>query len=314
MGTDMPASPRLCCLSVQSHVVHGYVGNKCATLALNRLGFDVDAINTVQLSNHTGYDLVKGQRLRGREVEELCKGLEANGIAQRYTHVLSGYIGDISVVDQLATFVSSLPNISDYVCDPVFGDDGTMYVPEGIPERFEKRLLPLATVLTPNQFEAETLTGIKINNLEDAFQACQKLFEKGQRLNVVIITSCSIPDSGDAVTIVASCRGIDRRVLVSKVGKIDGYFTGTGDLFAALLLGWLSRLPVDLSQAVDHALAGLQAVLQDTHRYAESQSQVEKYSAEWWSNRDLRLVQNQDRIAHPPESTLKMVESKWVDI
>ncbi len=41
-------------LSVQSHVVSGYVGNKAATFPLQLLGFEVDAINSVQFSNHTG--------------------------------------------------------------------------------------------------------------------------------------------------------------------------------------------------------------------------------------------------------------------
>lgn len=41
-------------LSIQSHVVHGYVGNKAATFPLQLLGFEVDALNTVQFSNHTG--------------------------------------------------------------------------------------------------------------------------------------------------------------------------------------------------------------------------------------------------------------------
>ena len=35
-------------LSIQSHVVQGYVGNKCAVLPMQVLGLDVDPINSVQ--------------------------------------------------------------------------------------------------------------------------------------------------------------------------------------------------------------------------------------------------------------------------
>ena len=49
-------APRV--LSIQSHVVHGYVGNKAATFPLQVLGFDVDAINSVQFSNHTGVQTI----------------------------------------------------------------------------------------------------------------------------------------------------------------------------------------------------------------------------------------------------------------
>lgn len=48
-------------LSIQSHVVAGYVGNKSATFPLQVLGFEVDTINSVQFSNHTGYGHWKGQ-------------------------------------------------------------------------------------------------------------------------------------------------------------------------------------------------------------------------------------------------------------
>lgn len=43
--------------SIQSHVVRGYVGNKCSVFPLQLLGFDVDPVNSVQFSNHTGKDM-----------------------------------------------------------------------------------------------------------------------------------------------------------------------------------------------------------------------------------------------------------------
>eukprot|EP01052_Picozoa_sp_SAG31_P012170 SAG31_NODE_705_length_12695_cov_3.147007_8_plen_118_part_00 len=52
----MPPGGRV--LSVQSHVVHGYVGNKSAVFPLQLLGMEVDPINSVQFSNHTGTVLV----------------------------------------------------------------------------------------------------------------------------------------------------------------------------------------------------------------------------------------------------------------
>ena len=46
-------------LSIQSHVVHGHVGNKCAVFPLQVLGFDVDPINSVHFSNHAGKGIDK---------------------------------------------------------------------------------------------------------------------------------------------------------------------------------------------------------------------------------------------------------------
>ena len=38
-SASMPAAKRV--LSIQSHVVHGYVGNRCAVFPLQLMGFDV---------------------------------------------------------------------------------------------------------------------------------------------------------------------------------------------------------------------------------------------------------------------------------
>ena len=47
---NIMSSNELRVLSIQSHVVSGYVGNKSATFPLQLLGFEVDAINSVQVS------------------------------------------------------------------------------------------------------------------------------------------------------------------------------------------------------------------------------------------------------------------------
>ena len=52
-------------LSIQSHVVSGYVGNKSATFPLQLLGFETDCINSVQFSNHTGYEKVNKNISKG---------------------------------------------------------------------------------------------------------------------------------------------------------------------------------------------------------------------------------------------------------
>jgi pyridoxine kinase len=136
---------------------------------------------------------------------------------------LSGYIADPSVVEELAAIVRSLPARQEYVADPVFGDNGKMYVSADIPKLFEELLLPLATVITPNAFEAEVLTGVKIGTLEDAARCCRVLFDKGCELKTVIITSCSLGQHEDRVTLVAAIRE-SPRVLVSHVDRLNGYY------------------------------------------------------------------------------------------
>jgi pyridoxine kinase len=47
--TSSSSSPSPRVLSIQSSVVHGYVGNKAAVFPLQLLGFDVDPVFTVQV-------------------------------------------------------------------------------------------------------------------------------------------------------------------------------------------------------------------------------------------------------------------------
>ncbi|CAI5936922.1 unnamed protein product, partial [Closterium sp. NIES-64] len=151
------AHPR--CLS---NVSQGYVGNKAAVFPLQLLGFDVDPINSVQLSNHTGYPTWKGQILDGEQLWALIEGLEANGLLF-YTHLLTGYIGSLSFLKTVLRVVEKLRSVNPnliYVCDPVMGDDGRLYIrPELVPI-YRHQVVPVATLITPNQFEAEQLTGL----------------------------------------------------------------------------------------------------------------------------------------------------------
>ena len=53
---------------------------------------------------------------------------------------------------------------------------------------YRDEVAPLASVLTPNTFEAEMLTGVKIEDEASALRACQMLHERGT--DTVILTSC----------------------------------------------------------------------------------------------------------------------------
>lgn len=94
-------------LSIQSHVVSGYVGNKCAVFTLQLLGFDVDPINAVQFSNHGSYPTVRGSRTTRQQLTELIEGLKANDLLH-YSHLLTGYIGSADFLLEIAEVVREL--------------------------------------------------------------------------------------------------------------------------------------------------------------------------------------------------------------
>ena len=57
-----------------------------------------------------------------------------------------------------------------------------------------------------------------------------------------------------------------------EIPKVDAIFTGTGDLFASLLLAWLYRHPDDLALTCEATVSTVQAVLTRTLAHAQRKS------------------------------------------
>lgn len=281
-------------LSIQSHTVQGYVGNKSAVFPLQLLGYDVDPIMSVQFSNHTGYPTFKGQVLNGKQLWELIEGLEANNLLY-YTHLLTGYIGSVSFLDTVLEVVNKLRSVNPaltYVCDPVMGDEGKLYVPQELVSVYREKVVPVASMLTPNQFEAEQLTGFRIASEQDGREACRHLHAAGP--SKVVITSICI--NGNLLLIGSHEKEKGQPPVQFKIviPKIPAYFTGTGDLTTALLLGWSNKYPNDLHKAAELAVSSLQALLSRTLKDYEKAG----YDPQT-SSLEIRLIQSQDDIRNP---------------
>uniref|UniRef100_T1JPG7 Pyridoxal kinase n=1 Tax=Strigamia maritima TaxID=126957 RepID=T1JPG7_STRMM len=304
-------------LSIQSHVVSGYVGNKSATFPLQILGFEVDAINSVQFSNHTGYAYFKGQVLDSTQLEQLMTGLRFNNILN-YTHLLTGYIGNESFVRKIADVAKELKEINPgviYVCDPVMGDNGQMYVPPEILPIYQNEILPIANIITPNQFEAEILTGITIKTEEDAWEAVEKIHSQGPE--TVIITSTNLGPEDKLMGLASNSKGLSfllhQLKCMSKVEFIhlDGKklrvrlnipklacsFTGTGDLFTACFLAWMFKTNGDIKIASEKTVSTVQDVLKRTFKAAENKP-LESDLA-WVAATELKLIQSKNDIENP---------------
>ncbi|EEH56691.1 uncharacterized protein MICPUCDRAFT_44424 [Micromonas pusilla CCMP1545] len=282
-------------LTIQSHVVSGYVGNKCAVFPLQLHGFDVDPILSVQFSNHTGYGSWKGEVMTGDQLWSLVEGLETNGLLKGYTHLLTGYIGSASMLRTVARLVRKLrqhnPDLV-YVCDPVLGDNGKMYVPAPLVGIYRDEIVPLATLVVPNQFEAELLTGSPIASEDDAIAACAALHAMGPPN--VVLTSVDLDE-----------KRCEQRFKIT-VPRIPSYFTGTGDLCAALLLAWSDKLPGQLGRAAERAVASLQGVLRKT---AQAQAEAEAAGKTGIGCRELRLVQSVEELTRPTVTE----EVQWLE-
>ncbi|XP_064405069.1 pyridoxal kinase-like [Halichondria panicea] len=279
-------------LSIQSHVSRGYVGNCAATFPLQILGYDVDTIHSVQFSNHTGYKVFKGQVLDSANLADIIDGLRSNNLLN-YSHLLTGYVGAKSFLEQVHSLVLELKaNNKDmmFVCDPVMGDNGKWYVPQELLPVYRDQLIPLADVITPNKFEAELLSGISIKTEEDGMKVIEFLLSLGAK--AVVLTSMEHEVKPDVLVLLAKKQtGECARV---EMPKIPAHFTGTGDLFSALLLAW-SHEP--LQTACEKTVSTVHLVLQRTLRHALELSGGATPTAE---QIELRLIQSKEDIERPP--------------
>ena len=216
-------------LSIQSEVVFGHVGQGAARFALQRLGHDVWALPTVLYSNHAGYPHVEGDVIPADALRHLLDGLWANGWLEHCDAVLSGYLGSAAQAEVVAEAVIRTKRSNPealYCLDPVLGDNGRLYAKAGIAEAMARHLLPLADIVTPNAFELQQLSAVRVANHVEATRAAARL---GRPL--VLVTSVPRGIEGIGVLAVSS----DERWLAS-TPLLDHVPHGAGDLFAALFL------------------------------------------------------------------------------
>ncbi|XP_058152288.1 pyridoxal kinase [Dasypus novemcinctus] len=296
-------------LSIQSHVVRGYVGNRAATFPLQVLGFEVDAVNSVQFSNHTGYAHWKGQVLSSSELQELYEGLRLNAVNE-YDYVLTGYTRDKSFLATVVDVVQELKQQNAklvYVCDPVMGDkwdgEGSMYVPEDLLPVYRDKVVPVADIITPNQFEAELLSGRKIHTQEEALEVMDTLHAMGP--DTVVITSSDLPSTRGSDYLIAlgsqRIRKPDGSTVTERIRmemrKVDAVFVGTGDLFAAMLLAWTHKHPNNLKVACEKTVSAMHHVLQRTIECAQAQAGKGRKPSP--AQLELRMVQSKEDIESP---------------
>lgn len=243
-------------LSIQSHVAYGHVGNSSAVFPMQRLGCEVWPIHTVQFSNHTGYGAWKGRVFDGSMIDEIMDGIADRGVLPLCNGVISGYMGSADLGHAILSAVARVKTANPealYACDPVIGDTGRgIFVRPGIPEFMRDKAMPMADVVTPNQFELEYLTGLPVTTLAEAKAAVTALRRSGPK--VVLLTSMvtgETPD--DAIDMLAMDGDGAWRVRTPKLGL---NVNGAGDAIMALFFVHFAR-----SRSAPHALGEAAAAI-----------------------------------------------------
>ncbi len=276
-------------LSIQSSVAYGHVGNSAAVFPLQRLGHEVWPVFTVHFSNHTGYGAWRGPLLDPADVAEVITGIEERGVLPSCDAVLSGYQGSpavASVIVEAVRKVKAANPAATYTCDPVMGNakSGCFVNPE-IPPIIRSEVVPVADILTPNQFELGFITGrdglSDPSSIEEILAAADEVREMGP--STVLITSVERLGAPDDVIEMIAVTGDGAWIV--QTPRLPMKANGSGDITAALFTAHLhtSGSP---AVALGRTVASVYDVLAATLASGE---------------RELRLIAAQDAIAAPDE-------------
>jgi pyridoxine kinase len=252
--------------------------------------------------------------------------------------MLTGYAPSAEAVSSIGKIASSLrqkslsqPGSFFWVLDPVMGDQGRLYVSEDVVPMY-KQLISHADLILPNQFEAETLSHRPITDLHSLKKAVEGLHQH-YKIPHVVVTSITFADNDQMagkIAVVGSSKTSygAPRLFVIQIPKLDCFFSGTGDMFAALMVvrlkeaaiaagvdgtvSWVSpddvhATELPLAKAVEKVLASMQGVLQKTMEARDTEMRNFK-AAGYEVNRrylaetkavEVRVVRNVEMLKNP---------------
>lgn len=271
-------------LSIQSAVAYGHVGNSAAVFPLQRIGVEVLPVYTVNFSNHTGYGAWRGPMIAPDDVREVITGIEERDVLGEIDAVLSGYqggegIGDV-IVDAVARVKAANPN-AVYACDPVMGNAKSgCFVAPAIPVLLRDKVVPVADIITPNQFELGFLTGTEPDTLESTLASVDAARAMGP--NTVLVTSVERPDREEGTIEMLAVD--DKGAWLVATPHLPMKANGSGDVTAALFTAHYVETK-DAKTALERTVSSVYELLRLT---LESGA------------RELQLIPAQEFYANPP--------------
>jgi hydroxymethylpyrimidine/phosphomethylpyrimidine kinase len=144
-------------------------------------GYATTAITALTAQNTRGVQAVMAvpPEFVRRQIESVFDDIGADAIK-------TGMLHSVAVLEIVSSFVAARAPDLPLVVDPVLAaTDGTLLLDEAALDLLRRRLIPLATVLTPNLPEAELLTGTTLHDLDAMKRAGALLVGLGSRYVLV---------------------------------------------------------------------------------------------------------------------------------
>ena len=198
---------------IKTIAAHGCYGVACITALTVQSTVGVGRVNTVDAE-------IILDTLR-----ELTRDVEIGAVK-------IGMLGSAKVAKAVAEFLEKekLPNI---VLDPILkSSSGVALVDAAGAKLMMERLLPLASIVTPNLDEASALTGLAVTNPEQMKEAAAKLHQMGAQN--VVVTGGHLEKAIDLLSFTNS-RGVVERELFKAERQRSNSTHGTGCAFATAM-------------------------------------------------------------------------------
>jgi len=221
--------------------------------------------------NHTGYRQFKGTRTSPEDIKDLYKGLTDSHLVD-FDVLLSGYIPSAEALHEVSIIARDLktkhefmkPGSFFWILDPVMGDQGRLYVSQDLVQGYKNVIRggqERPDLIVPNGFELELISGIYLSSNDnsdgavlerrptgDNYEATLskvkeaiQVLHKRDGIKMVVTTSVRVHGKQGTLCVVGSEARTDgsARCFVIEVPVLDCYFSGTGDMFAGLMVGRL---------------------------------------------------------------------------
>ena len=187
--------------------------------------------------------------------------------------VKTGMLANAAIVETVAERIAR-HNLKNIVVDPVMvATSGDLLVKKSAIQTLRAQLIPLATVVTPNLFEAKELTGLTIGNARDMRRAAQKIVDMGAQ---------SVMIKGGHRRGPATDLFFDgKKFRLLRSARIRTVHThGTGCTLSAAIAAYLAR-GEKLESAVMHAKTYITAAIRKGFAIGEGHGPVHHFYRFW---------------------------------
>ncbi len=183
------------------------------------------------------------------------------------------------IVDAVARVKAANPD-AVYACDPVMGNAKSgCFVAPAIPDLLRDRVVPVADIITPNQFELGYLTGTEPADLKSTLASVDAARAMGPR--TVLVTSVERPDQPDDTIEMLAVDDAGAWIVQTPLLPLKA--NGSGDVTAALFTAHYVASG-SAASALSKTVSSVYDLLDRTLQSGE---------------RELQLVESQESYAHP---------------